>query len=158
LRAKGAEVNGHAQRIAFEKTEVVFHKHARENLFLGHFLHLILGSLLQNATILLFILAGVACFHPLGLDQLRLSQLFVLGFVVLELLKLPFLRDFNLRLVQSFANQDLQDWIGFSIKVEQRSGVQLVLLIDAVKLRDEDRVRCLIDIKVRLNLKLVHLT
>lgn len=126
-------------------------------LLLSHLGHLVSSALLEHAAILLLVLAGVCGLHALGLNELRLAELLVLSLVLGKLLVLPLFGYFDLGLIKRFANEHLEDRACLLFKVEDGLRVELILLVNAVELWHEDRVRRHIDVEVWLNFELVHL-
>lgn len=157
LASESAKVDHNTEGVPLEELEVIFNKDARKHLLLGHLHHLVLGSLLKNTSVLLFVLASVGSLHALSLHKLRFSKLFILGLVICKLLVFPLFSDLNLGLVESFANQNLEDGGSFSLKIKKRSCVKLILLVNSVKFGNENGIGRLINIEIRFDLKLIHL-
>lgn len=158
LGSEATHIDQNLQVITLEVSHEVFNEDTRQNLLLSHLSLLVGGSLLQNTAVLLFILTGVSSFHSLGFNQLRLTKLFVLGLVLGELLVFPLFDNLNLSLIESLANEDLQNWASLSLEVKDGFSIQLILFVNSIKFWDEDGIWGHIDVEVWLDIKLVHLT
>ena len=160
LRSQDALVDKDSQAVSLEHAQVVLGKEAGQHLLLSVKADLLLtglSPLLQNSAVLFLILTGVGGLHSLGLDELALSELLELRFMLLELLELPLLDHLHLGLVERFTNQNLQNGFCLHIKVKDGLRVDVVLFVNAVELRHEDRIRSHINEIVRLNLKFIDL-
>ena len=160
LRSQDALVDKDSQTVSLEHAQVVLGKEAGQHLLLSVKADLLLAGLsplLQNSAVLFLILTGVGGLHSLSLDELALSELLELRFVLLELLELPLLDHLDLGLVERFANQNLQNGFCLHIKVKDGLRVDVVLFVNAVELRHEDRIRSHIDEIVRFDLKFIDL-
>ena len=74
-----------------------------------------------------------------------------------QLVEFPLLGHFNLGLVERFAYQSLEDRLRFKVEIENRICLELALLVNAVKLRHEDRIWSHINEKIRFNCELINL-
>lgn len=161
LRSQDTLVDKDSQAVSLEHAQVVLSKEAGQHLLLSVEADLLLtglSPLLQDPAVLLLILTGVGGLHSLSLDELTLSELLELRFVLLELLELPLLDHLDLGLVERFANQNLQNGFCLHIKVKDGLRVNVVLFVNSVKLRNKDRIRGHIDKIVRLYLKFINLS
>jgi len=157
LRAKASHINHDLQVIALEVLHEVLNENSGQHLLLGHLLLLVCRALLQNSAVLLLVLPRVGSLHSLSLNELRLSQLLILGLVLGELAILPLFNHLDLSLIKGLSHQNLQNRPSFSLKVKDRLRVKLVLLINTIKFRHKNSVWRHINVKVGLNVEFVHL-
>jgi hypothetical protein len=142
---EGALVHHHFECITLEQVQEVLRGNSREYLLLSPHLLVFVSPLLEVAPLALLHASLPGGLHPLRLEEFRLLHLQEEPLVLGELLALEVLDCFDLRKLQSLADQHLQD--GFRLQFEVKEVVVLVVHLDQLRIalgvRDEDRRRLL---------------